>query len=48
MTAIAANYRIFDLPWTPEEGEQERLKKTARIFLIVFALIGIVIPLVPM
>jgi protein TonB len=48
MTAIAANYRIFDLPWTPEEGEQERLKKTARIFLIVFALIGIVIPLIPM
>jgi TonB family protein len=48
MTAIAANYRIFDLPWTPEEGEQERLKKTARIFLIAFALIGIVIPLIPM
>ena len=48
MTAIAANYRIFDLPWTPEEGEQERLRKTARIFLVVFALVGIVIPLIPM
>ena len=48
MTAIAANYRIFDLPWTPEEGEQERLKKTARTFLVVFALIGVVIPLIPM
>ena len=48
MTAIAANYRIFDLPWTPEEDEQERLKKTARTFLIMFALIGVVIPLIPM
>jgi protein TonB len=48
MTALAANYRIFDLPWTPEEDEQQRLKKTARTLLIVFALIGIAIPLIPM
>lgn len=48
MTAIAGNYRIFDLPWTPEAGEQERLRRTARTFLIVFALVGIVIPLIPM
>lgn len=48
MTALAANYRIFDLPWTPDEDETQRLKKTARTLLIVFAAIGIVIPLIPM
>jgi TonB family protein len=48
MTALAVNYRIFDLPWTPDEDETQRLKKTARTLLIVFAVIGIAIPLIPM
>ncbi len=48
MTALAANYRIFDLPWTPDEDEARRLKKTARTLLLVFAALGIVIPLIPM
>jgi TonB family protein len=48
MVALAANYRIFDLPWTPDEGEAERLKKTARTLLILFAALGILIPLIPM
>lgn len=48
MTALAANYRIFDLPWTPDEDETRRLKKTARTLLLVFAAVGIVIPLIPM
>ena len=48
MTAHAANYRIFDLPWTPDEDESRRLRKTARALLLVFAALGIVIPLVPM
>jgi len=48
MTALAANYRIFDLPWTPDEDEQQRLKKTARFALIIFASLGILIPLIPM
>ena len=48
MTAIAANYRIFDLPWTPDEDEQKRLRKTARTLLIFFAAFGILIPLIPM
>jgi TonB family protein len=48
MTALAANYRIFDLPWTPDEDESRRLKKTARALLLVFAALGIVIPLIPM
>jgi periplasmic protein TonB len=48
MSAIAANYRIFDLPWTPDEDEEKRLRKTARSLLIIFAAIGILIPLIPM
>ena len=48
MTAIAANYRIFDLPWTPDEDEQKRLRKTAQTLLIFFAAFGILIPLLPM
>ncbi len=48
MVALAANYRIFDLPWTPDEDESQRLKKTARTLLILFAAFGILIPLIPM
>ncbi len=48
MSTLAANYRIFDLPWTPDEDEKERLKKTARFALILFASLGIIIPLIPM
>ncbi len=47
MTALAANFRIFDLPWTPDEEEQQRLRKTASIALLVFATLGILIPLLP-
>ena len=47
MTALATNYRIFDLPWTPDEDEQQRLRKTARTALLVFAALGILIPLLP-
>jgi TonB family protein len=47
MTALAANYRIFDLPWTPDEDEQQRLRKTARVLLLVFATLGILIPFLP-
>jgi TonB family protein len=47
MTALAVNYRIFDLPWTPDEDEQQRLRKTARVLLLVFATLGILIPFLP-
>jgi periplasmic protein TonB len=47
MTALAANYRIFDLPWTPDADEERRLKKTARTALLAFAALGILIPLIP-
>ena len=47
MSALAANYRIFDLPWTPEEDEERRLRNTARTLLTVFLVIGLVIPFLP-
>jgi periplasmic protein TonB len=47
MTTLAANYRIFELPWTPDEDEQRRFRKTARTALIIFAVLGIVLPLLP-
>jgi len=47
MNSLAANYRIFELPWTPDEDEQRRFRKTAKIALLVFATIGIVVPLLP-
>jgi periplasmic protein TonB len=47
MTALAANYRIFDLPWTPDEEEERRLRRTARTALVAFAVFGIVVPLLP-
>jgi len=47
MTALATNYRIFDLPWTPDEDEQRRFRKTATIALLVFAALGIIVPLLP-
>jgi periplasmic protein TonB len=47
MTALAANYRIFDLPWTPDDDEQRRLRKTATIALLLFAVLGILVPLLP-
>jgi len=47
MTVLATNYRIFDLPWTPDDDEQRRLRKTATIALLIFATLGIVVPLLP-
>ena len=47
MNALAANYRIFDLPWTPDDDEQRRLRKTALIALLLFAALGILVPLLP-
>ena len=47
MTAMAANYRLFDLPWTPEEGEQRRFRRTAATALLLFLAAAIVIPMLP-
>ena len=47
MTALASNYRIFELPWTPSEEEEQRFKRLLRAAFIVFALLGIIVPLLP-
>src|SRR5262245_15763975 len=47
MSTLVANYRIFDLPWTPEEDEQRRLRKTATIALAAFVAVGAIIPFLP-
>jgi TonB family protein len=47
VTALASNYRTFELPWTPSEEEERRFKRLLLIAFIIFALGGLVIPLLP-
>ncbi len=47
MTAVAANYRIFDLPWTPTPEEEQRFRRLLNIVLGLFLLVGLVLPLLP-
>ncbi len=48
MTATTvANFRVFDLPWTPSEAEQRRLRRVVGAALGIFIAFGIVIPLLP-
>jgi len=43
----AAYYRVYDLPWTPSEAEQRRLRRVIGAVLGLFLGFGIVIPLLP-
>jgi TonB family protein len=45
MTAVA--YRVYDLPWTPSEADQRRLRRVLGAALGLFIGLGIVIPLLP-
>jgi TonB family protein len=45
MTAVA--YRIYDLPWTPSEADQRRVRRVLGAALGIFIGLGIVIPLLP-
>ena len=47
MTAIAANYRIFELPWTPTPEEEQRFRRLLKIVLGLFVIVGLVLPLLP-
>jgi TonB family protein len=45
LTAVA--YRVYDLPWTPCEADQRRLRRVLGAALGIFIGLGIVIPLLP-
>jgi TonB family protein len=43
----ATYYRVFDLPWTPSDDEQRRVRRVLGAVLGLFLGFGIVIPLLP-
>jgi protein TonB len=43
----ATYYRIYDLPWTPSDDEQRRVRRVLGAALGLFIGLGIVIPLLP-
>jgi TonB family protein len=45
MSAVA--YRIYELPWTPSEDDQRRVRRVLSAALGIFIGLGIVIPLLP-
>jgi len=45
MTAVA--YRVYELPWTPCEADQRRLRRVLGAALGIFIGLGIVIPFLP-
>jgi TonB family protein len=42
-----ANFRVFELPWTPSESEERRFRRVTGAALGIFIGLGIVIPLLP-
>lgn len=47
MTTLAPHYRLYDLPWSPTEEVEARFRKVVRNTFIVFIILGILIPLIP-
>ena len=47
MSVVLANYRIFELPWTPSEAEERRFRRIIGAALGLFIGFGVVIPLLP-
>jgi TonB family protein len=45
MSAVA--YRVYELPWTPSEEDQRRLRRVLGAALGIFLGLGLVIPLLP-
>jgi TonB family protein len=42
-----ANFRVFELPWTPSESEERRFRRVIGAALGIFIGLGIAIPLLP-
>jgi TonB family protein len=47
-TLIAPYYRLYELPWSPTEDVERRFRVVVRNVLIIFLLIGLIIPFLPM
>jgi periplasmic protein TonB len=47
MTTLVPFYRLYDLPWSPTEEVEQRFRKVMRNALIVFAILAVLIPLIP-
>src|SRR5262245_43154125 len=47
MTALAPYYRQYDLPWSPTEEVEQRFRRIVRNAFIVFAILAILVPLLP-
>jgi len=44
---LAMYYRHYDLPWSPKEEVEARFRRVVRNCLIIFAIIGLIIPFLP-
>jgi periplasmic protein TonB len=47
MTTLVPYYRLYDLPWSPTEEVERRFRKVLRNAFILFAILAILIPLLP-
>jgi len=47
MTTLAPHYRLYDLPWSPTEEVEQRFRRVLRNAFIVFAILAILVPLLP-
>ena len=47
MTTLVPYYRLYDLPWSPTEEVEQRFRKVMRNAFIVFAIMAVLIPLIP-
>lgn len=45
--ALAAYYRLYELPWSPTEEIERRFRKVLRNVFILFAVLALLIPLLP-
>lgn len=47
MTTLVPYYRLYDLPWSPTEEVEQRFRKVMRNAAIVFVILAVLIPLIP-
>src|SRR4051812_1939208 len=47
-TFIAPFYRLYELPWSPTEDVERRFRVVVRNVFIVFLIIGLIIPFLPL